>query len=611
MEKFIALLGGLLICASTALSATPTLDPIVVTATRTATPLSQIGSSVTVITAEEIEEKQQQTVVDVLRSVPGVTVNQSGPIGGQASIFLRGTDNKHTLVLIDGIEYRDASAIGGDINLANLSTSNIEQIEIVRGAQSVLYGSDAIAGVINIITKKDVQGMTGEASAEMGSFNTNHIKAGLGYGNEIVTSSFRVAQTNSDGFSAANEDDGNSEKDGYENTSFLFNFGLKPIDVFELNFNVQRIDAENDFDNFFAGIASDADNKDQTLDTIGQLSGTLHLLDNLWNMTFAIAVSDLERDTALGTYHYGYDGRITKSSLLNEIHVGRAHTLVIGLETEKEEYDGYADFEQPTHEEARTDAFFIQDQFRLNNFSMNLGLRSDDHEQFGEETTWRLATSYALSSTGTIFKGSVGTGFKAPSLYQLYHPYFGNTALEAETSLGYDIGIEQSWLQNSVITSLTWFHNSIKDYIEFDDIGYTGYYQGGDIQTQGVEATVSYSPCPFFSTQLGYTYTDSKDENGERRARRPLHKGTLDLNLYPIDGLQINLNTIYNSERDDNAANETLPSYTLVNLATSYQINDNLKIFGRIDNLFDKDYEEVSGYGTAGLSAYAGIKLSF
>ena len=215
--------------------------------------MSQVASSVTVITAEEIEAKQQPLVVDVLRNVPGVDISRAGGPGSAVSIFIRGTDNKHTLILIDGIEVNDPSAIGSAANLTNLTTDNIDRIEVVRGAQSVLYGSDAIGGVINIITKKGAREPEGYASVEGGSYNTWKEQAGLSFGGDSGYLSFTVSHSKTDGFSTANEKHGNTEDDGYKNTSFSFAAGAKPSNLLELNFIVQHTDAEYDFDSAFGG----------------------------------------------------------------------------------------------------------------------------------------------------------------------------------------------------------------------------------------------------------------------------------------------------------------------------------------------------------------------
>lgn len=591
-----------------------TLDPVVVTATRTATPLSQIGSSVTVVTAEEIEEKQLSQILDVLRTVPGVGIVHSGPQGGQTSVRTRGTDNKHTLVLIDGIEIRDVSTVGGGPDLANISTDNVERIEIVRGAQSVIYGSDAIGGVINIITKKQSSVPEGYFSVEGGSYNSWKEKAGF----SLPGASFTVSRTDSDGFSSYNEKDGFSEDDGYKSTNASLNIGGQLNETMSLKFNLRLADSSYDFDSgyydsSFNYVQADTDAVVDTLQVAGRGEATFSLLDGNWILTLGSSLSDTNRTTS-GTYdNYEYDGSIEKFDLQNTVLIGTAQVVVIGLETEKENYtSSYGDSGK-----VRNTALYIQDQVKFGNFSTAIGGRVDDHETFGSEFTWRVAPTYLISSTHTRLKTSVGTGFKAPSLFQLYYPYGGNEELEPETSLSFDIGFEQSLADNKIVISSSWFYNDIEDYIDWYSDGDFDYYDGDgyhnikSLKTQGIETTVAFYPISMVNLQLGYTYTDTEDQDGARKARIPLHKGTFDVNIYPIAALQLNANLIYVGEREDGAADEILGDYTLVNLATSYQLTDNFKIFARVDNLFDKDYEEVAGYGTAGLSGYAGVKFSF
>jgi len=624
MKRCFIVLCTLLLTAGTLQAEVVTLDPIVVTATRTGTPLSQIASSVTVITAEEIEAKQQTQVLDVLRSVPGVNIVQTGSLGGQTSIYLRGTDTRHTLLLIDGIEYRDASSIGGVTGLANLTTDNVIQIEVVRGAQSVLYGSDAIGGVINIITKKGSKQPEGYASIEGGSYNTWIEKAGFSAGSKTVSSAFAVSRTDSDGFSAANEKDGNTEEDGFKNTIVSFNLGVTPAEMFEINFNVHSSDAENEYDNGFGPVDGDYVLNSELL--AGRIEGNANLYDGLWKIAIGVAVTDKNRTTTGSNYYdgYEYNGKVTKLDLQNTIQLGQNHTVVIGAETEKEELDSfsylgdYSAWPAVTYtafsykEDSKNNALFLQDQFSIKDLSTAIGVRYDDHNQFGNKTTWRFAPIYNITSTGTRLKGSIGTGFKAPSLYQLYGqlpPYnVGNENLKPEESLGWDLGIEQSLFNSSFIVSLTYFHNDIDDYIDYDFTN--GYVNIEGLTTQGIESSIEWYPCDYFDTRINYTYTDSENkENGSRLLRRPLHKGSFDLNFHFLEDKMVNLNILYVGERDDNS--ETLDDYILVNLAASHQITDNLKGFVRIDNLFDEDYEEIAGYGTAGLSGYAGIKLSF
>ena len=624
MRKLMLCLVALPLLAVNAQAETLTLDPVVVTATRTETPLSQIGSSVTVITAEEIEEKQQKRVVDILRSIPGTSIVQSGPQGTATSIHLRGTDTRHTLVMIDGVEYRDASSPDGGPDLDNLSTDNIERIEIVHGAQSVLYGSDAIGGIINIITKRGAKNPEGYASIEGGSYNTWIEKAGFSAGNDIVSASFSMSRTDSDGFSAANEKDGNSEDDGYSNTTTTFGLSIFPTERAKFNINIHHSDTESDYDAFGP---VDGDYVQDTEMLTARLGGQIEVIKERWLLDFGIAVTDKNRVSTGPAYSdgYEYNGKTVKMDMQNTFHIGQNNTIVIGGETETEEMDSfsylgdYSAWPDVTYtpfsydEDARNNALFAQEQFTLDNFSVAVGVRHDHHSQFGGETTWRLAPTYTLSATKTQFKGSVGTGFNAPSLYQLYGqlpPYnVGNEDLKPETSLGWDVGVEQPLFSNQAIVSVTYFNNDIDDYIDYD---YTdGYINIEGLKTQGVESTIEWFPCTFCDFLIGYTYTDTEANDGSRKARIPQHKGSLGLNVYPSDSLQLSANILYTGKRDDGATDETLDAYTLVNLSGSYQICDYAKLFARIDNLFDEDYEEAAGFGTAGLSAYAGVKVTF
>lgn len=343
MKTFFAAL--CLVLTTTTLHAEPVkLDPVIVTATRTATAVSQIASSVTVITSEEIAEQQKTQVLDVLRSVPGVNLVQTGNTGGAVSVYLRGTDTKHTLVLIDGIEFRDVAGFGG-ADLSNLTTDNIEQIEIVRGAQSVLYGSDAIGGVINIITKKGTQTPQGHISVEGGSYNTFKENAGFSFGGERAQTSFSISRTDTDGYSTANENDGNREDDGYQNTTVLLNVGVQPTDNFDLQLNLRSTEAEYDYDasRFDSAtgtyIPTDADNVQEVSERVARLEGSFHLLDNTWTLTLGTSVSDFERTYIEETVDSQYNGRLTKFDIQSTYVADDHHVFVVGAETENSDFD--------------------------------------------------------------------------------------------------------------------------------------------------------------------------------------------------------------------------------------------------------------------------------
>lgn len=617
-KSLIIALGCLILCATGSIAEVTILDPIVVTATRTSIPLSQVASSVTVITSDEIEAKQQPLAIDILRGATGVNIARSGGPGGAVSIYLRGTENKHTLILIDGVEVNNPSAVGGVADLTNLSSDNIEQIEVVRGAQSVLYGSDAIGGVINIITRKGQGAPQGYASFETGSFNTQTGKAGFSTGSDKGHFSLSVARTKSDGVSSANEKNGNTEDDSYERTFLGFNAGIRPSKTFELNFGANHSNSDNEFDYGFSNPPIDAENYQDTKELTGHIEGIAHLLDDRWKMKLGASYTNIERITeeeGWGTSRY--EGKKSKFELQNIVTLNQFNTLVVGIESETDK----AETSYGQNDSVTNNAIYAENQFKYNYFSTTVGLRSDKHDEFGDHTTWRIAPVYIVETTDTKLKGSVGTGFKAPTLYELYAPGFydwfdpsiyysvGNENLEPEESLSWDFGIEQPLFQNAVILGVTWFQNQIDNYIDYDFIA--GYRNSHNIRTQGVESTLLVFPSEFFDFQFSYTYTDTKNEADDSRLlRRPLHNASAGVNITPIDAVHVNANIQYIGERDG-YQNAQLNAYTLVNMAASYQIKENLQLFGRVDNLFDKSYEEVAGYGTAGVSSYAGIKLTF
>lgn len=325
---------------------TSVLEEIVVSATRAPTPVSQLGSSVTVITSEEIEARHQMQVIDVLRNVPGLSVVQTGARGGTVSIFIRGTENRHTLVLVDGVEFRDAAQTGANADLRNLTTDNIERIEVVRGSQSVLYGSDAIGGVVNIITKKGQKQPTGYVSLEAGAYSTKHGVAGGSFGNDHVTTSITVSGTETDGFSTAGEKDGNNEDDGYENKSAGLKINATPSQILDLNFNLHLSTSQQESDGFGYDIDGNSktliDNLDtlDTDETTGRLEGIFHFLEDRWQMAVGGSYTSIERETYLQYGgEYDFKGTIRKFDIQNTFFVDDQNTIVAGVETETETYE--------------------------------------------------------------------------------------------------------------------------------------------------------------------------------------------------------------------------------------------------------------------------------
>ena len=614
-------------------SGSQNMDEIVVTATRLETPGREVGSSITVITAEQIREQGKTTVADVLRSIPSLTVAQSGGPGQVASVFLRGAKSEHTLVLIDGVEMNDPSSTGRGFDFGKLTVSNIERIEIVRGPQSTLYGSDAMGGVINIITKKGTGGFSGFLSASGGSYHTFTEQAGISGSTDVFNYSADVSRMDTDGFSAAGKRHGNPEKDGNASTTLSTRLGITPAKNFDADLILRYANAHFDMDNSGGAGGDDPNNQGKSKQFFLRAQSRLSLFQDLWEQKFSFSLSDhsqtfrndVDADHPLDLDRSTYDGRIVKFDWQHNLYLHESNTLTLGAEAKRETAsstyfsDGpwgpyTSDFDEKS---ARIIGFYLQDQIRLwDSWFTTLGVRVDHHSRFGTKPTFRAASSYLFRETSTRIKGSYGTGFKAPSLYQLYSVY-GDQNLDPEKSTGWDAGVEQSFYQGRMTLDVTYFRNNFKNLVDFDSAT-SKYRNVGKAESKGVEITLSGRATETLSVRAGYVYTDTEDKTtGEKLLRRPTNKVSLGVNHRFLAKGDTDLEVVWVGSRDDfdyssfPSARVKLSSYTLVNLAASYDITKNIKLLGRMENLLNERYEEVFGYGTPGFSVYGGIRISF
>lgn len=612
------------------------LEEVVVTANRLDTATSEVGSSITVITAREIEQRQQTFLLDVLRSVPSIDVVQNGGPGSTTAVFMRGANSEHTLVLMDGVELNDPSSPSGGFDFANLPTDNIERVEILRGPQSTLYGSRAMGGVINIITRRGKGDPTGFFSAQGGSFHTATEKAGISGGTDRYNYSLGLSRFDSDGFSAAGKKYGNTENDGNQNTSVKTRLGITPTSNLSIDFILNYLKNRTDLDNN-GGVGGDDPNYVQKNEQLSFRSqADLALFDNRWEQRLGVSYNDLNRDfnngidpahpsdLSRGSYH----GRNVTFDWQHTLHLHETNSLTLGIErkeeTAKSDYyseSAWGPYDSPWDEQsAHTTGYYLQDQIRLwDAWFTTLGVRLDDHSSFGTKATYRLTSAYTVKQTNTTVKGSYGTAFKAPSLYQLYSPDYGDKLLNPEKSTGWDLGVEQSLLGGKLTMGATYFHNDFNDLINFDSTLFK-YNNIARATTHGVELTASVRPIDELTLRAGYTYTRTEDkETGLELLLRPKNKISIDGNYRFLKNANLNLGIIYVGTRFNTvydpityaAARVKMSEYLVANLAVSYDICKNFQIFGRVDNLFDRNYEEITGYGTAGISAFGGVKVSF
>ena len=394
-------------------------------------------------------------------------------------------------------------------------------------------------------------------------------------------------------------------------------------------------DARADLDNYGGAGGDDPNFVLNSKELMTKLQGELSLFDGLWAQKLGLSLarndreyrndpdaahpSDSERSSFLGESY--------KLDWQHSLFLHETNTVTFGAELKEEQ--GKSDYRSTSawgpyvetfdKETARMTGYYLQDEIKLaDRFFATAGVRIDDHSLFGTEATYRLTTSYLIPQTQTRLKGTYGTGFKAPSLYQLYSQY-GSRNLEAAESKGWDIGFEQPLFAKKISFGLTYFGNDFDNLIQFDSV-LSKYRNIAAAATQGVEVSLSVQPLKELALRLGYTYTDTEDKTtGERLLRRPRHKIAFDADYRFLEKGNVNLGIVYVAKRDDNyfdnmtysTTRVNLGGYTLVNLAASYEFTRQLQLFGRIENLCNADYEEVAGWGTPGIGAYGGVKLSF
>ncbi|MCJ7682329.1 MAG: TonB-dependent receptor, partial [Candidatus Aminicenantes bacterium] len=454
---------------------------ITVTANRIETPERETASSVTVITREELEAFKYQTVLDALEQVMGISFTQNGPPGSAASLFIRGANPEHTKVMMDGVELNDPITPGRTFDFGLLRIENIERIEILRGPQSTLYGSDAMGGVVNIITRKGRGNPMLEVSTETGSYGSRGVNAQISGEKAIWDYAVGASLFENDGVSAAGSAyEGNEEKDGSRNRSFSWKFGLNPDRRLSFDFTVRSIHSRLDIDSF-GGPYGDDPNNIQNYRTFLIKGGVRALLhNNRWEQTLNLSMVDYDRkqDNPTDPLHPfdsekgEYQSRLSKIDWQNNLYLNEAQTLTFGVEGIQErgesiyESDGmfgpYASL-FPL-QKVSTMGIYVQDSLRFRGrFFAAAGVRLDVHNRFGRVLSYRIAPAYLFPSTGTKIRASFGTGFKAPSLYQLYAPGtfygpIGNEALVPEKSTGWEVGMEQSFFEKMLVIRAGYFH---------------------------------------------------------------------------------------------------------------------------------------------------------
>ncbi len=618
-------------------------NEIVFTANRTDQKLDTVGSTINVITEQQLENGQYQRVSDALSTLPGVNIVSNGA-NGTSNAFIRGMSSDNILVMIDGVVVNDPSSTGRGFDFSTLDTLNIERIEVLKGPQSTLYGSSAMAGVIQVFTKKGgPQGTT--VTLEGGSYD--HVKTTVqtqGQTDKLMYS-LALGLNQEHGISTADSKlEGNTEKDRFKNRDASFYVNYAPLDW--INFDLMaRYDRQHtDMD---AGAGSFQDDKFSYTNLkrwIGRFAINTILFDEKWLSSLSYDISDTKRhlyNDPDGMYGYNqnfdrsaFKARLQTITWQNTLTIHPDFQTLFGASYSKESMLSYnrgispnpiwGDYiynnQYPKKTTHQTSLYVDQHLNFGDRFFNTLGLRYDDHSEFGDKTTYRLTSRYNINDFIAV-KGSYGTGFKAPTLYQLYAPIYGNDKLQAETSKGFDFGFVFTPIESTTV-ELTYFQQKIKDRIIFDSP--TSKYKSSDeFKSKGVEFSTNTQLNEQWAFGVNYTYTDARDYEkknniltSNKAVRVPKHMAGGYINFKPTEQWNLFAEAKYNGSTVSNLASDwstqkNLKPYWMVNLAADYKINDTVSIYGRVNNLLDKDYYTVWGYGQKRINGAIGVKINF
>ena len=648
-----ALLAVLAVTGPAGAQTVTNLDDIVIQGDSrgTAVEAEKVGSSVTVITGEEMRQRGITHVADALRSVPGVAINRTGPVGGITQARIRGAEGNHTLVIIDGIEVSDPGQ--GEFDFSTLLADNIERIEVLRGAQSALWGSNATAGVINIITRNAEPGARVGITAEGGSFGTKKLSGYASAANDWARGIVSASGFDTDGF---NSSPFGNEKDGYENRTVSFKGDADVLPFLNIQGTIRntRTYAETDPQDFinlapwpgfmpspFYGLVVDGDQTHRVEQLFASTRATLSTFEDHWKHSVFFNYTDYDTEYFanqlpdsgnVGTReHFGYQTTLQfdTPSIANA-----RHTLIGLIEQQTETYRNTGPiFWDPSQipEQERTLQGHVAE-YRLELFDslfLTGAYRYDTNDAFEDAETYRATAAYLLRPTDTRFHASYGKGVTNPTFSEQFGfipgTWLGNPNLIPEESISWDAGIEQSFFNKALVVDVTYFRANLEHEISSRRDPATGmetpFNLTDESTRRGVEVTVTARPTDNLDIVATYTHLDSfqKDTAGLwfREVRRPEHQASLNATYRFSDRARTTVSAVYNGDFYDNDFRAGTPprilmdSYTLVTVAGEYDVSDNLTAFARVENLLDEDYQEVFGYETANIAAYAGIRMRF
>ena len=591
-------------------------DVIVVTASGFEQPRSETGQAIDIVDRERLDQLQSATIGDALQNVPGVTVAARGGLGGQTSAFLRGGNSSQTLVLIDGVRINDLTSPNGAFDFGTLMTGNIGQVEVLRGPNSIIWGSQAIGGVVNIQSLAPADGFEGRFGAEYGAADTKRVNANIAGTGGLFEGSLGGSYVDAQGISALA---GGTERDGFENFAGNGRLKLNISDAFNLDFRGYYNRATVEYDSAF-GIGANALPVTRNRQFVGYIGANVVGFDGRMQNRIAYTRTDIRRlgtDPVLFSFNnFIVRGNIDRAEYHTAFDVNDALTLTAGLEYERSfastSFEGAAADVARNHVTSGFSQIIVRPVAGL---TVTGGVRHDQYRDYGGQTTLGGNIAFTPNDGRTMLRATYGEGFRAPTLSEGQPPY-GNPDLRPETARNFDLGFEQPILDGRARFFATYFNRRSTDLIAFS----FATFQSENIDrvtSTGVEAGFNLNPTDRLDIRASYTLVDAVNRSvganfGNRLALRPQHSGSLTVDWQTPFGLSVGSSVLLIGDSFDDASNSVaLDGYALVGLRASLPINDRLELYGRVDNIFDVQYTVVAGYNSFGRNAAVGVRAKF
>lgn len=591
-------------------------DDIVVTASGFEQPRSETGQAIEIVGRGRLDQLQSPTIAQVLQTVPGVSVATRGGLGGQTSAFIRGGSSAQTLVLIDGVRINDLTSPNGAFDFGALMTGNVGRVEILRGPNSVIWGSQAIGGVVNVQSIAPVDGFEGRLGAEYGGYDTKRLNANIAGTKGVFEGSVGGAFVKSAGISALA---GGTERDGYANATGNARLKVNISDSFTLDFRSYYNRAKVEYDSEF-GVGANGLPVSRNRQFVGYVGAQFDMLDGRLHNRIAYTRTDLRRigtDPIVFSFNnFNVRGAIDRVEYHTAFDLNDALTFVAGVEYERT--FASTSFEGAAPDVARNDVVSSFGQIivrPVNGLTLTAGVRHDAYSDYGGQTTLGGNLAFTPNEGRTMFRATYAEGFRAPTLTEGQPPY-GNLQLKPETARNFDLGVEQQFLDGKAQLFATYFNRRSNNLIAFSPVSFQS-ENIDKVTAKGLEIGLDLNPSSQLDIRASYTLVDAinrtaGDTFGNRQALRPQNSFSLTADWQTAFGLSLGSSLLVIGDSFDDAANNVrLNGYALAGLRASMPLTDALEVYARVENMLDAQYTVVSGYNSFGRHATIGVRAKF